>query len=92
MLHHPLALHTLGDVAPDGDVVEIQLTVSNVGDGLYPSSIIVSGLLPSNLSISALELKDIDGEELEYLSASPHDFFGGNTRVHGEITIRGSRE
>jgi hypothetical protein len=44
------------------------------------------------LDISSMALNDIDNVSLEYLSASAHSYFGGNTRIHGTITIVGPKE
>ena len=46
---------------------------------------------PSKLKISELTLNNFDNRKLEYLSASPHEYFGGNTVVHGKLTIKGDK-
>ena len=50
---------------------------------------IVELVKKKNITISALSLRDIDNSTLEYLSASSHDYFGGNTRVNGTLTVKG---
>jgi hypothetical protein len=42
------------------------------------------------LAITSLTLLDITNEPLRFLSAAPHPYFGGNTRVHGTVTVEGS--
>src|SRR3990170_4412560 len=42
------------------------------------------------LSIPALSLNDVDNSPFQYLSADDHTYYGGNTRIHGLITIRGA--
>lgn len=74
------------------DVVQIDVTVANVGDGLYDSSVIVDKIEESTLEIRDVKLKDIDNSTLGYLSASPHSYFSGNTRVNGTITIAGDKD
>jgi hypothetical protein len=46
----------------------------------------------SPITITKLELNDIDDVALEYLSTDEHTYFGGNTRVHGIITVEGEPE
>jgi hypothetical protein len=40
-------------------------------------------------AITGLALFDIDGEPLRYLSADEHDYFDGNTLVHGALVVTG---
>jgi hypothetical protein len=47
---------------------------------------------PKVLEITSLSLVDIDGTPLQYLSATPHTYFNGNTRVHGTVTIEGNSQ
>ncbi len=47
--------------------------------------------IQSKLKITQLKLNDIDDKTLQYLSAAPHTYFGGNTRVHGTITVVGAK-
>jgi hypothetical protein len=47
---------------------------------------------PKVLEITSLALVDIDGSALQYLSAAPHTYFGGNTRIHGTVTVEGNSQ
>lgn len=76
-------------VDPNGETVQVDLTVANVGDGQYDSWLVVDLIEERELQITSLVLHDIDGTPLNFLSASPHAYFDGNTRVHGTITIEG---
>jgi len=80
------------DVAPDGDTVQFDVAVANVADGLFDSQVVVDAVKKKKLTISKLDLKDIDNTSLSYLSASAHTYFAGNTRVHGTITIEGPKD
>jgi hypothetical protein len=73
-----------------GDTVQVDLTVANVSDGLLDSELVIDFVDEKTLSISALALKDIDGSPLTHLSADSHTYFGGNTRVHGTVTVKGA--
>lgn len=42
------------------------------------------------LAVTSLTLLDINNEALRFLSATPHTYFGGNTRIHGTVTVEGS--
>jgi hypothetical protein len=79
-------------VSPDGDQVQVDITVANVADDLYDSQVVVEIVEERTLSISALALHDIDGAPLRFLSASPHTYFDGNTRVHGTVAVEGDEE
>ena len=79
-------------VGPDGDTVQVDLAVANVADGILDSYVIVDVVEEKKLSISELVLNDIDNARLAYLSASNHTYFGGNTRVHGTLTVKGDAE
>lgn len=72
-----------------GDIVQVDITVANVGDGLYDSYVVVDLIEEKNITISELVLNDIDDTPLNYLSLGTHPFFDGKTRVHGTITIEG---
>ena len=76
-------------VSEDGDTVQVDIAVANVLDGLFDSQVVVDAVKEKQLTISELQLQDIDGSPLKYLSASDHSYFGGNTRVHGTLTIEG---
>ncbi len=43
------------------------------------------------LEITQLKLNDVDDRPLQYLSAARHTYYGGNTRIHGTITLRGGK-
>lgn len=79
-------------VAPDGDVVEVDLSVTNVGDGDFDSQVIVDLVVESGIAIPQAALHDITGDPLTALSVGPHPYFSGQTRVHGTITVEGSED
>jgi hypothetical protein len=79
-------------IPENGDTLQVNLAVANVADGYLNSYVIVDVVKKKKLSISALALNDIDNSGLSYLSASNHTYFGGNTRVHGTITVEGDKE
>ena len=79
-------------VNPEGDVIQADIIVANVADGLYDSKVIVDQIKKNKLSISALDLNDIDNQNLLFLSAAAHSYFKGNTRINGTITIKGEKE
>jgi hypothetical protein len=79
-------------VGADGDTVQVDVAVANVADGLFDSQVVVDVVKKKTLTISQLQLNDIDNTGLAYLSASDHAYFSGRTRVHGTITITGPDE
>lgn len=79
-------------VDTQGDVVQVDVTVANVGDNAFDSFVVVDKVEEKKVSITAMELFDIDNSPLAYLSASAHTYFGGNTRIHGTITIKGPED
>lgn len=44
------------------------------------------------LAITSLSLLDINNETLRFLSSTPHPYFGGNTRIHGTVTVEGNAQ
>lgn len=74
------------------DTVQVDVSVANVADGLFDSQVVVDMVAERKLAITAASLRDIDGTALGFLSASPHTYFGGNTRVHGTMTIEGDKD
>lgn len=72
-------------------VVRLRSVLNNCpmqGDGhgwLYE----VEARKASSLTVEG-SLADIDGAALSYLSADEHSYFGGTTRVHGKITLKGT--
>ncbi|MCI5157154.1 MAG: carboxypeptidase regulatory-like domain-containing protein [Candidatus Electrothrix sp. AUS1_2] len=79
-------------VNPEGDTIQADLTVANVADGLLDSSLVVDLIEESSLAITSMQLNDIDDTRLSYLSASPHTYFNGNTRIHGTVTVTGAQD
>lgn len=80
------------EVAEGGDTVQVDIAVANIADDLFDSQVMVDGIKKKKLIISALQLNDIDNASLQYLSASAHPYFGGQTRAHGTLTIKGSKD
>lgn len=80
------------EVAEGGDTVQVDIAVANVADEYFDSQVIVDGIKKKKLTISDLQLNDIDDSNLQYLSASNHTYFNGQTRVHGTITIKGPKD
>ena len=79
-------------VDQESDTVQVDLTVANVADGLLDSEVVVDLVQEKKLEITQLQLNDIDNTPLEYLSTSAHSYFGGNTRVHGTISVKGAKD
>jgi len=79
-------------VAPGGDTVQFDIGVANVADGALDSQVVIDAVKNKKLTVSDLSLRDIDDGSLSYLSASAHTYFGGNTRVHGTIKIKGPKD
>ncbi|MFH2002824.1 MAG: hypothetical protein ABIK28_24355 [Planctomycetota bacterium] len=78
-------------VKPEGDTIQVDVTVANVADGLYDSQVVIDMVAEKTLGITSLDLHDIDGSVLRYLSADDHTYFSGNTRVHGTIIVEGPK-
>lgn len=76
----------------ENDVVQVDITVANVADGLLDSHVIVDFIEESTLKIESVALRDIDDSTLLYLSSSEHSYFNGQTRVHGTISVTGDKE
>jgi len=79
-------------VDPEGETVQVDITVANVFDGWLNSKIVVDFIEERSLAISSVQLNDIDNSQLQFLSASPHNYFNGQTRVHGTITLEGEQD
>lgn len=47
-------------------------------------------LAQTSFAIKSLVLNDIDNTPLRFLSTASHGYFGGNTRIHGTVTIVGA--
>jgi len=82
---NPLVLRQL----PLEDTVQVDIGVTNVGDGFFDSLLLLDLIAEKPLAITQLNLNDIDDQRLQYLSTDTHPYFGGNTRIHGTITIEG---
>lgn len=80
---------TLG-VDPEGDVVQVDVSVANVGDDLFDSTVIVDYVEEGALAIGALTLNDVNDLPLPFFSMGDHEYFDGYTRVHGTITVSGN--
>jgi len=80
------------EIPEGGDTVQVNLAVANVADGLLDSQVVIDAVKKNKLTVSQLQLNDIDNTSLNYLSASDHTYFSGNTRVHGTITLKGPKE
>jgi hypothetical protein len=79
-------------VDPQGETVQVDVTVSNVVDHSYNSGVIIDLIEEQNLAVTSLQLNDIDEGTLQFLSASPHTYFAGNTRIFGTITVEGASD
>jgi hypothetical protein len=79
-------------VDKEGDTIQVDLTVANVADDLLDSQVVVDIVKEKKLEITKLQLNDIDNNALQYLSTSAHTYFGGNTRIHGTITVEGAKD
>lgn len=78
-------------VNPEGDIVQIDLTVANVADGLFDSQLVVDLVAQNNLGITQLSLNDVDNSPLQFLSADEHPYFSGHTRIHGTLAVAGKK-
>lgn len=79
-------------VGVQGDVIQVDVVVANVGDCLFNSQVLVDKIEENKLAITSLNLFDIDNNPLQYLSAAAHTYFGGNTRIHGTVTVQGAED
>lgn len=79
-------------VDEEGDVVQVDITVANVGDDLFDSDVVIDLIVERELVVTALALNDIDHAPLVFLSADDHIYFNGITRVFGTITIEGPED
>jgi hypothetical protein len=70
--------------------VQVDITVSNVADEFLDSFIELSVIEETTINVKELKLNDIDNTNLNFLSASPHSYFNGETRINGKIVIEGS--
>jgi hypothetical protein len=59
----------------------------NTVPGGWDDSILVE--VRPHIKITELSLNDIDNKPLRFLSTDDHAYFGGNTRIHGTITVEG---
>ena len=78
--------------ASPGDVIQVDITVANVADGLLNSYVLIDFIADTKFEITSAELKDIDNSALNYLSLDDHSYFAGYTRVNGSITLKGSAD
>lgn len=76
-------------LSESGDVIQVDVTVANVGDGAFDSQVIIDFIEEDQIAITSLDLNDIDEADLEYISLGPHTHYNGNTRIHGTITVEG---
>jgi len=82
-------------VDPDGDTVEVTVSVSNVGDGIFDSHMLVDAVYKKKLAIVQSTLNDTDNGPLEMFSADtaiPGTYMGGASVVNGTITIEGDKD
>lgn len=77
------------ELASEGEPVQLDVTVANVDDNRMDSAAIVDLVSASPLSIAQASLLDIDNSRLGYLSAAPHPYFNGATRVHATFKVAG---
>jgi hypothetical protein len=75
-----------------GDIMHVDVSVANVADDLFDSYVVIDAVAENSFALSDVELRDIDDSPLKFLSLSPHSYFGGRTRIHGELTIAGDDE
>jgi hypothetical protein len=83
----------------DAEEVELYLYAYNEFDYGWSTGIWVDKIEEEIYSVTAFQLHDFRDashthpraatpERLEYLSAAPHNYYGGNTRVNGTLAIR----
>ena len=78
-------------VSVDGDVIQIDAQVANVGDGAFDSQLIVDLVAEGSLSIAQATLQDRTPAlgALTYLSLGNHPFMNGQTQVWDTVEVRG---
>lgn len=80
-------------VSMQGDIVQVDVAVANVADGLFDSYVVVDFINEGNLSIAAASLIDPDKvHTITYLSIDNHSYFNGTVPVYGKITIKGAAD
>jgi carboxypeptidase family protein len=76
-----------------GDVVQAEVSVANVADGLYDSQVVIDVVSEKKIAITNLTFTDQPGDDpvgrLKYLSADAHSYFNGNTQIFGSMTVKG---
>ena len=87
-----------------GDTIQVDIIVTNVGDGVVDSTVIVDLIREASLAITKLDLRDlptrnqfrpkacvtIEPGHLQYVSAAgQHNYFSGNAHIHGAVTVEG---
>jgi hypothetical protein len=86
------AWHQLSLPVKGGEDVQVSVLVANIGDGIYDSQVRIDLIEEREIVIPHVTLLDIDDSPLNFLSAAEHPYFGGNTRLHGTITIEGQKD
>ncbi|PWU06516.1 MAG: hypothetical protein C5B51_12110 [Terriglobia bacterium] len=90
---HVLTLPVLG-----GDTVQLDATVTNVGDGLYDSRLLFHYISETSLAVTKIDLREpkyedddyiFDQTPLRFLSMAQHNYLGGDTLVDGYVTVSG---
>lgn len=72
------------------ETVQVEVQVSNVGDGILDSSVVIDDVSEGSLSIRSLSLRDLDGSELRYLSVGNRlGGLGGRTPIHATLEVLG---
>ncbi len=74
----------------ENDIVQVDLVVANVLDGLYDSSVVFGAIESTPVRISGFEAYDLDGQSLEYFSGGEHTYLGGTTPVYSTVELTGS--
>lgn len=82
----------------DGETVELSVRAANAGDLSFDSAIVIDYVEEDLYRVDAFQLFDFKdathnhpravNERLRYLSAAPHAYWSGRTRVNGTLTIR----
>jgi len=92
-------------VSVDGDVVQVEVTVANVADGLFNSQVVVDLVeeKAGKFSIEKAKLQEkrpytyngksypIFDNPIQFISLDQHTYFKGQTQVMGSIKLKGNK-
>jgi hypothetical protein len=75
----------------DGDIIHVDISVTNVGDGAYDSKVVVDYVGEKKLAITDAVFFDPDKSGLlTFLSLDNHTYFGGKVPIYGALSFKGA--